>query len=120
MVIGPSPVAHQFFDSRSAFLSEAGCMKPVIETLEGRRLLAGQGAGPGAGLLAKAEGVDDPAVQATLVLIEEDQSNIAAAREQARSGSTESRAALRETIATGLDLLAADRLGIFDAHGGPD
>lgn len=93
-------------------------MKQLIEMLEGRRLLAGQG--PGAGLIAKAAGVDDSAVQATLVLIGEDQAAIAAARDQAHSDSSDSRLALRNAIAAGFDLIASDRLAIFDAHGDSD
>jgi DNA repair exonuclease SbcCD ATPase subunit len=93
-------------------------MKTLIETLEGRRLLAGNG--PGAGLLAKAEGVDDAAVQATLVLIEEDKAAIQSAREQLRSDTSDSRLALKETIQSGFELLASDRQAVRDAKDDPD
>src|SRR4051794_38234517 len=93
-------------------------MKPAIESLEGRRLLHGGPAGAlGAGLLAKAEGITDPAVQADVVLINTDKATIDAARQQIAGESSDTRAGLKQTLQDGFDLLLADRKAIRAAAG---
>ena len=93
-------------------------MRPSIEVLEGRTLFAaGNG---GAALLARAAAfASDPAVQATVDLIEADGVAIEGARQQIRTDSADSRAALRGTLRAGAELLAADRQAVRDAKDDP-
>jgi hypothetical protein len=93
-------------------------MPAFIESLENRRLLAGHGP-VAAGLLAKAEGVDDPAVQADVVAIKADQAAIDAAQQQLRSDTSDTRAALKTVLENGATLLAADRQAVRDAKDDP-
>ncbi len=92
-------------------------MRSMMETLEGRRLLAGHGV---VGLLGRAEGSEDPAVQATVALIQSDQAAIEAARQQIVSDSTDTRSALKDVVKNGFELLGSDRQAIRDAQDDPE
>src|SRR5687767_11556665 len=96
-------------------------MIPMLEMLEGRRLLAGHG---GAGLvdrwLDRAEAAaDDPAVQATVELLRADRAAIDAARQRLVGDSSDAREALTVTLTSGFDRLEADRQAIRDSAGDP-
>jgi hypothetical protein len=100
-------------------------MKPIIEALEGRRLLAGHPGGPVAGcaiadrLLTLADGVNDPAVQADVALVQADKTAIAAASADVKDQSSDTRQALKDTLQSGFALLQADRQAIRDAQDDP-
>jgi hypothetical protein len=100
-------------------------MKPMIEALEGRRLLAGHPGGPLGGgaiadrLLTLADGVNDSAVQADVALVQADKTAIAAASADVKDQSSDARQALQDTVRNGFTLIQADRQSIHDAQDDP-
>jgi hypothetical protein len=101
-------------------------MKPMIEALEGRRLLAGHPGGPLGGggaiadrLLSLAEGVNDSAVQADVAVVQADKAAVATAAADVKDQSSDTRQALKDTLQSGFALLQSDRQAIRDAQGDP-
>jgi hypothetical protein len=95
-------------------------MKPLIEALEARQLLsAAFGFNPVARLLAKADGVTDPAVVADVAAVKADQTAVQAAAGTVKDQTSDTRAALKDTIQSSFDLLKTDRQAVRDAQNDP-
>src|SRR5688572_18479097 len=90
-------------------------MKSVIESLEGRTLFAAGGGLGSAALIARAEASADPAVQATLTLVQTDAAAVTAARDALKADAADTRPAVQDAIRAGNELLAADRQAVFTA-----
>ena len=99
-------------------------MNPLIELLESRRLFAGHFGGPSAlvfvgRLVAKAQGVTDPAVVADVAAVKADQTAVTDAAGRVRDQTGDTRMALNDTIKSSFDTLKADRQAIRDAQDDP-
>lgn len=91
----------------------------AVESLESRTLFSAAHGGAGAALIARAENVNDPHVQATLQLVKSDGAALVAARQQIKDEGSDTSAALTETLRSGTELIAADREAIRAAHDDP-
>jgi hypothetical protein len=96
-------------------------MNPTIESLESRRLLAGHLAGPSVigfvdRLVAKAQGITDPAVVADVAAVKSDQAAVANAAATVREQTSDTRATLKDAITSSFQTLKADRQAVRNAH----
>lgn len=95
--------------------------RPVfIETMESRTLLSAAAPGIPKAILTQATASTDPAIQASLSLVQSDAAAAAAAADKIKSDSADTRAALRKVTNTGNDLLKADRTAVLIALSGTD